>query len=391
MHKIDTPTATLAGTFTEGSPQGGIPATEFSADWCNSVQAELANVIEASGLELDKLNNAQLLEAVSRMLLGREQFGNHFINGDFALWQRGSAFTVGHPVVYGPDRFFLRADGASGPGIASVSRQLFPTITTTPPGNPRHFARFQQTTPATVDTPRIGQRIEELRQYFNTPMAVSFWAKSDVAMLGHLVVERNFGSGGSPVDVVHTEEFAVTEGWQQFQFYPQLPASDGEVLGPNSFLGIRIELPTLLAYSFDVADFLVQRGSFLNPYPRVPKAVEMIRAARYFEKSYAVDVAPGTTGVGGYVTREEGIGDEVFSIASRFRVEKRAVPNVTWYSPSTGFADRVDTGVPPGTARTVTDELEESTDGTGYVQITPDLGGGTTQVRGHWTADAELY
>jgi hypothetical protein len=64
MHRIDTPSATVDEQFTEGSPTGGVPATVVSADWLNSIQEEIANVVESAGLTLEKENNEQLLSAI---------------------------------------------------------------------------------------------------------------------------------------------------------------------------------------------------------------------------------------------------------------------------------------------------------------------------------------
>lgn len=68
MHRIDTPTATSDNRFTEGDPTIPVAATVVSADWLNAVQEELAAVITGAGLELDKADNAQLWEAVSRAI-----------------------------------------------------------------------------------------------------------------------------------------------------------------------------------------------------------------------------------------------------------------------------------------------------------------------------------
>lgn len=68
MHRIDTPTATSDNRFTEGDPTIPVAATVVSADWLNAVQEELAAVIAGAGLELDKADNAQLWQAISRAI-----------------------------------------------------------------------------------------------------------------------------------------------------------------------------------------------------------------------------------------------------------------------------------------------------------------------------------
>lgn len=76
MHKIDTigtavaapspkPVGDTVGWFWEGNPALGQSATHVSADWLNSVQAELLAVIEAAGLTPTKGVNNQLLAALT--------------------------------------------------------------------------------------------------------------------------------------------------------------------------------------------------------------------------------------------------------------------------------------------------------------------------------------
>ena len=72
MHRIDTSTATGDGRFTEGDPLVPIPATVVSADWLNSVQEELVNMLSAAGITPDKADDAQLLAAISQIIEARK-------------------------------------------------------------------------------------------------------------------------------------------------------------------------------------------------------------------------------------------------------------------------------------------------------------------------------
>lgn len=78
MHRIDTPTAQKdkfgAGKngFTRGNPQTGTPATDLDDDYFDSIQEELAAIIEASGAALDKSKRNQVLTAMKALLLSRE-------------------------------------------------------------------------------------------------------------------------------------------------------------------------------------------------------------------------------------------------------------------------------------------------------------------------------
>ena len=84
MHRIDTPTAQKdkfgAGKngFTRGNPQTGTPATDLDDDYFDAIQEELATVIEAAGLTLDKSKHNQLLEALLRVGAGAPAIGVPF-------------------------------------------------------------------------------------------------------------------------------------------------------------------------------------------------------------------------------------------------------------------------------------------------------------------------
>jgi hypothetical protein len=68
MHRIDSPNALPGGFFTEGDPVIPVPATEVSDDWLNAVQEEMAAVITAAEIALDKKDNAQLLAAIAWLI-----------------------------------------------------------------------------------------------------------------------------------------------------------------------------------------------------------------------------------------------------------------------------------------------------------------------------------
>ncbi|WP_419866964.1 hypothetical protein [Citrobacter werkmanii] len=77
MHRIDTPTAQKdkfgAGKngFTRGNPQTGTPATDMDDDYFDMLQEELAGVVEATGVNLEKSKHNQLLTALKALLLSR--------------------------------------------------------------------------------------------------------------------------------------------------------------------------------------------------------------------------------------------------------------------------------------------------------------------------------
>lgn len=92
MHRIDTPTAQKdkfgAGKngFTRGNPQTGTPATDLDDDYFDMLQEELAGVVEAVGINLDKSKHNQLLTALKALLLSRAHpFADIKADGEAAI------------------------------------------------------------------------------------------------------------------------------------------------------------------------------------------------------------------------------------------------------------------------------------------------------------------
>lgn len=68
MKRTDAAGATLTNMFTNGDPQGGVPATVVDDTWLNQVQEEICNVIELAGITLDDGQDDQLYDAILALI-----------------------------------------------------------------------------------------------------------------------------------------------------------------------------------------------------------------------------------------------------------------------------------------------------------------------------------
>lgn len=80
MHRIDTSTAQKdkfgsgKNGFTGGNPQTGQLPTALDENFFDAVQEEICRVIEEAGLEVDKNNHAQMIEALSTLFASQADF-----------------------------------------------------------------------------------------------------------------------------------------------------------------------------------------------------------------------------------------------------------------------------------------------------------------------------
>ncbi len=73
MQKIGniTNTADINGEWTNGNVAGGVSPTILDAAWLNTIQRELANVVQGGGLTLEPGNDAQVLAAINSLSIAQ--------------------------------------------------------------------------------------------------------------------------------------------------------------------------------------------------------------------------------------------------------------------------------------------------------------------------------
>lgn len=121
MHRIDTSTAQKdkfgAGKngFTGGNPQTGELPTALNAEFFDSVQEEIASIIEAAGITLSNASNNQLLAAIKALVGPGRLIGSQlFTAGGQYTPSAGMKFILAHMIGGG---------GAAGGTPATSSSQ----------------------------------------------------------------------------------------------------------------------------------------------------------------------------------------------------------------------------------------------------------------------------
>ncbi|MFN4098145.1 MAG: hypothetical protein ACK4GT_00075 [Pararhodobacter sp.] len=264
---------------------------------------------------------------------------NKIINGNFDVWQRGAS---GFGVGYNADRW--RSDFDPMEGGFSASRGDFSFGQLEVPGNPKHFVQIARSSATGVHS--FGQRIEGVETLAGKTATLTFYARC-LAGSGEFAarVLQNFGTGGTPSSphLAGSETFVLTTDWTRFDMVVDVPSFVAKELGTggNDHLLVEMSFPAdqLSDGTIQIARVsLVEGYAVLDPDPFAARhiAQEILLCHRYFQKSYELATAPGTSTSLGH----RNVVDRVFSttetsgVFNPFATPMRAAPTITTYSGS---------------------------------------------------------
>lgn len=300
--------------------------------------------------------------------LGSKLGENLIINPTFDIWQRASSFTSIAGGSYFADRFLY---SKTGPVVHDVNKSAdVPTLQQS--GFQNNYSAFLNVTTADVaidvgDFSMIHQRIEgyNFRKLAGKNMVLSFWVKStktgvhcvalrNASQTKSYVAEYNINQSntwekktikikhdtagtwdyenGLGVDITWAlacgSNFQTTpNSWQDGNFF----ATANQVNGTDA-----------INNEFRIAQVQLNEGIDEVPFSKLIRdfASELELCQRYFEKSYNLDVNPGTiTEVGSDRVFSTGwISSNEYANRVGFATAKREVPVIAVYNPITGAA-----------------------------------------------------
>ena len=320
---------------------------------------------------------------------------NRLINGNFDFWQRATTGTTRGGEIYVADRWTVAALGCTHTANRGAN---LPAGGAAPES--RRFLNSVVSATTAGSSAYVAQKIADVTTRSDGEVTVSGFAYGPVGKRIGLRLIQYFGTGGSPSPAVSVElgTVAVTAtSWTYFQLSARLPSVKGKSLGSNAnsdFLWLVVDLcadaygGAIVGQSgeFGIAMMQLERGSRATAFDLRPLAHELQLCQRYYEKSYNLDVVPGTAdGLGRdnqFYDRSVGVGS---TSHIRCRVPKRAVAAYTVYSDVSGEAGRV-SGASGGIG-TVTSIVYAGQCG---AQVNYQSAAGNWGSSFHWTADAEL-
>ena len=340
--------------------------------------------------------------------------GNAVINGDFNIWQRGTSFVSPAAGVFTADRFEYSKTGAM---VHTVSRSTdVPTVAES--GHNSTYSLLVDCTTidaslAATDFTSIIHRIEgyNIQALYKKTLTVSFWVKATKTGIYSISFRNNTVTYES---LVLEYTVNVTDTWEKKVLTFDFSGTGGENFAFDNTNGLvlfwalasgstyqttagswqsgnfiastnQVNACDNTANNFRLAQVQLEVGDRATPFKFRQFTDELTLCQRYYEKSYGVDIAPGTaTQQPGAVFEWSTRNIAGSSVGFHFRVEKRSAPTVVLYNPEAGTSGSIQDQVAnrTGTANT------PNTKGVAYTTIT---GSATSSwCRFHWTADAEL-
>ncbi len=388
--------ANAATSETNASTSAASAAADvtYASEWANKAEDSLISAA-AGG---DSIDDYSALHWANKAAASNIRRKNFLINGNFDIWQRGTGpFTTSGE--YSADRWKTSVITST----YSLSKSSFTLGQTDVPGNPTNYLTIDTTSSATASEYCITeQRIEDVSSVSGDDYTLSFWAKANSSLDLSIEAVQNFGTGGSPSSEVYTlgQKVSLTTSWQKFEITINIPSISGKVLGTdnNSFVKIlfwlsagtdftsRTDSLTTQTGIFDIAQVQLEAGGSATEFEQRHISEELLMCQRYFEKSYNLDVAPGTPSTLAGSLRESATrcSNSVVDVGVTYATVKRTSPTVTIYSTDTGTAGEVSNL----TDKAVSGILYAGT--RGFAGVTIVSGSNTKNAIFHYAADAEL-
>jgi hypothetical protein len=308
-------------------------------------------------------------------------FRNRIINGDFRFDQRGSAST---PAAsgYGPDRWFW-SSAATG---SSIQRY---TLTTSTDNivKQQGFMYGVQVNRGSTGNADLGQVIELGNSYdlFSQPITVSFWGRSSSA--GTIQIYIGLSTDGSTSSFYYSAPYLIylTTTWQYYTATIRTAVVSTSTTNLAQ-AGVQLQIRTGSAMANGTTQYYtgvqLEKGTTATPFEFRPSVVELGMCQRYYEKSYNVDIAPGTApSPPGY--DGAGIYPSASTVIKRttFKVPKRSNPSLLTYSASVPAA--------AGQVSSTSGNMIPAIGDVGHMGFTVRLGA-TQEIWYHWVAEAEV-
>ena len=331
---------------------------------------------------------------------------NIVINGDFRFWQRGQSFNAIANATYTADRFI--------PVI--VNDTITVNRAEHPPGdvpnlfNSRYFMRCGiEQVAGNSSLATLQYRVENGHRLLSGKnITVSMLVRASSATKLGIEIEITYGTGGSPSPPINgnnTLVTGITGGWQLITRTFTIASSEGKTFGTSTdgYLSLILWMDAgsdwdaraagvgRQAGEFQFSNIQIEVGNGATPFEQRPDALELVLCQRYYEKSYNLDVLPGTATRDGCYNSGALTSYLLHAPVVRFSQRKRNTPAITLYNTQDGSAGQLSENAQNGLHVT---NKPAAADRIGSMSFEASVPNGTATPgnveRFHWVADAEI-
>lgn len=230
----------------------------------NELNTSLATKIE----EIDLKANISDLETTNSQLAQLTN-PNLLVNGDFQIWQRGTEFINKTIDFYSADRWMIRGMGGSSHNIIRESSALRPELSIIRVTRNSNFLGS------------LTQNIENLRQFSNKTLTLSFWARG----IGNnfrtgLALAGNYGLGTE--EIYHYSEIDVTQTFTKYEITIQIPDLQNKVFNNGHYLTLYLFRDNVAGRTIDISNVKLEFGSVATPFCPKGYAEELSSCQRYY-------------------------------------------------------------------------------------------------------------
>jgi len=317
------------------------------------IRAELDAALDAR-IDSEQMARQAADEALAA-LTGRIPGKNALINGNFDFAQRGvagSRTSAEYIEFYSVDRWVCGFVGISGNwGVGGTPLGEI--------GGSRRFLGYNIVSVANNNSAAyVGQKIENCDTFAGKTVTLSLWARSNVPgkKIGARILQL-MGTGGSPSANTSTECRTVailTTSFKRYSFTVTLPSMAGKTRGTSGNDSLFVVLDYCADSAFysgqlvaqtgliEIAQAQLEEGDVATRFELRPLALEVVLCQRYYEKSYQLDVTPGSANSAGHCGEFLGVqrtGGNFWM--QRFAVTKRATPSIQVFASANGALNQV--------------------------------------------------
>lgn len=312
---------------------------------------------------------------------------NYIINGAMDYWQRETSFSGGANTQYGPDRFRVEGGGSFATFVASRSTDV--------PSSLFNFSLNLSKSLAGGSTLYASQRIEAdmTKSLVGGKATFTAFVKGVSGQSVFFTIKKPISGTkdgwpatrtASETTVATSSGFLLDGSWQKFSF-----TFDVDSTLVNGF-AVQVSInSTTLGDFFTTTGWQLEEGNVATDFVRAGGDIvnELQLCQRYYEKSYAIDVVPGTNGAASGLSGFA-YSATIIAVYMRFITQKRTTPVFNVYSVLglVGYVTNINNSTEFGPSFNLT------TVNSGGAAV---ISGGTgltigSNYRFHFTADAEL-